>query len=262
MLIEPNAGACFLGHLAVAPVKTGEPPELARLRARFEPRTSLVEGVGVLEITGVLAYKPDLLALAFEGVEDSAAVLSAFQALHDNPRVGAVVLNINSPGGFSVGGAEIADAVYRASKPVVAWSGGMMCSLAYWIGSQADAVVASRSALIGSIGAYVSMVDYTRLYETVGLRVRVFKNAEAAFKPTGIPGTSLTEAQEGRLSEQAQRTFEQFRGDVRRARRSVHEDAMRGQVFDGHEAKQNRLVDALGDLGYAISLARMKALRP
>jgi len=55
-------------------------------------------------------------------------------------------MDINSPGGFSVGGAEIADAIFKSAKPTVAWVGGMMCSLAYWIGSQAKAVISARSA--------------------------------------------------------------------------------------------------------------------
>jgi hypothetical protein len=87
-------------------------------------------------------------------------------------RVGldAWVLNVNSPGGFSVGGAEIADAVFEFSKPTVVWVGGMMCSLAYWIGSQAGAVVATRSA---------------------GIEVKVFRNKEGTSRLRECPERPL-----------------------------------------------------------------------
>ena len=49
------------------------------------------------------------------------------------------------------------------------WVGGMMCSLAYWIGSQSKAVISARSAMVGSIGAYVSVVDYHRMLANAGI---------------------------------------------------------------------------------------------
>ena len=61
------------------------------------------------------------------------------------------------------------------------------------------------------------------------------------------------------FSRQAQRSFDVFRADVLRAREGVPDDAMQGQVFDGHQARRVGLVDALGDLGYAKAVARRLA---
>ncbi|MCZ7635744.1 MAG: S49 family peptidase [Verrucomicrobia bacterium] len=222
----------------------------------FAPRTDIRDGIGVLEITGALAYRPDLGDIIFDGVEDSAAVAEAFSSLEANPKVAGIVLNVNSPGGFSVGGAEIADAVFGASKPVVAWTGGMMCSLAYWIGSQADAVVAARSAMIGSIGAYVSLVDFHRMLISAGIEVKVFRNAEGTFKAAGIPGTEIPREHAEEFQRSAQRAFETFRADVLRARPGIGAESMRGQVFDGQQAKQAGLIDAIGGLDYALAVAK------
>ena len=106
----------------------------ARSGKRSRPKATVENGIGILEITGILAYRPDIGSLFFDGFEDSAEVLGAFRRLESNPEVDAILLNINSPGGFSVGGPEIADAIRGSSKPTVTWSGGMCCSLAYWIG--------------------------------------------------------------------------------------------------------------------------------
>jgi signal peptide peptidase SppA len=207
----------------------------------------------------VLAYRPDIGELFFDGFEDSAEIASTFQSLEKNPETKAIVLNVNSPGGFSVGGAEIADAVHGSSKPTVSWVGGMMCSLAYWIGSQANAVISTRSAMVGSIGAYVSVVDFHRMLENAGIEVKVFRNKEGTYKAAGMPGAPISDEHAAEFTRQAQRSFDVFRADVLKARNNVPASVMQGQVFDGAEAKRNGLVDALGDLSYAKAVARRLA---
>lgn len=261
-MLEARAGQALFGRFlqeAGRGPAAAEPETWRKARQNFAPRTSIDGGVGVLEINGVLAFKPDLGELIFDGFEDSAEVLSAFQRLEADPEARAIVLNVNSPGGFSVGGAEVADAVRGSSKPTVTWVGGMMCSLAYWIGSQAKAVVSARSAMVGSIGAYVSVVDYHRMLANTGIEVRVFRNKEGTFKAAGMPGSAITDEHAAEFTRQAQRSFDVFRSDVLRTRPNVPEDAMQGQVFDGAQAKRSGLVDALGDLGYAKAIARKLA---
>lgn len=253
-LLDVRAAQALLGA-ALEPA-AAEPESWRRTRANFAPRTSVEGGIGVLEINGVLAYRPDLGDLIFDGFEDSSEVLSAFRRLEADPEAKAIVLDVNSPGGFSVGGAEIADAVFKSSKPTVTWSGGMICSLAYWIGSQSKAVVASRSSLVGSIGAYVSVVDFHRMLANAGIEVKVFTNKEGAFKAAGMPGAPVSDDHAAEFTRQAQRAFEVFRTDVLRAREGVPDGAMQGQVFDGSQAKRQGLVDALGDLTYAKAIAR------
>jgi len=256
-LIEVRAAQALLRG-SLQPV-TGEPESRRKARQALAPRASVEGGVGVLEISGVLAYRPDLGEMFFDGFEDSAEVLSAFRRLEADPEAKAIVLDINSPGGFSVGGAEIADAIFKSAKPTVAWVGGMMCSLAYWIGSQASAVMSTRSAMVGSTGAYVSVVDFHRMLANAGIEVKVFTNKEGTFKAAGMPGAPVTDDHAAEFTRQAQRTFDVFRADVLRAREGVPADAMQGQVFDGREAKRAGLVDALGDLGYARTVARRLA---
>ena len=256
-MLEARAGQALFGRI-LQPA-AAEPETWRKTRANFAPRMSVENGVGVLEINGVLAYRPDIGELIFDGFEDSSEVLAAFERLEADPDAKAIVLNVNSPGGFAVGGAEIADAVRGSSKPTVTWVGGMMCSLAYWIGSQSKAVISARSAMVGSIGAYVSVVDYHRMLANAGIEVRVFTNKEGAFKAAGMPGAEITGDHAAEFTRQAQRSFDVFRADVLRARPNVPEDAMQGQVFDGQQAKKNGLVDALGGLGYAKAVARKLA---
>jgi len=259
-MIEARAGQALFGRL-IQP-QAAEPESWRKARAALAPRATVEGGVGVLEISGVLAYRPDLGDMFFDGFEDSAEVRAAFRRLEADPEAKAIVLNINSPGGFSVGGAELADAVFKSTKPTVAWAGGMMCSLAYWIGSQASAVVSTRSAMVGSIGAYVSVVDFHRMLANAGIEVKVFTNKEGTFKAAGMPGAPVTDDHAAEFTRQAQRSFDVFRSDVLRTRQSVPDEAMQGQVFDGQQAKRAGLVNALGDLDYARAVARRLGRNP
>lgn len=261
-LIEPRA---FDGMLADysrrlefshSDLTAGEPDGWVKLRERFKPRTSVNNGVGILEITGPLAYKPDVFEMVFFGLEDSAAVLSSFRELQANPDVSSILLNINSPGGFITGGPEVADAVASSKKPVVSWTGGMAASLAYWIGSQAGTFIATRSAVVGSIGAYIAVADFQKLFESSGVKMHVFTNKEGKYKAAGLTGAAISEDHAENWKAGAQRAFDQFRGDILRARPDVPAEAMQGQVFDGLQARKMKLVDAVGGLGYALSVAR------
>ena len=256
MIEARAASSIFDGVLRPA---LAEPDSWRKARQSFAPKTAIENGVGVLEISGVLAYRPDLGDMFFDGFEDSSEVLKSFKTLESDPATKAIVLDINSPGGFSVGGAEVADAILKSSKPTVAWAGGMMCSLAYWIGAQAKAVISTRSAMVGSIGAYVSVVDYHRMLANAGIEVKVFRNKEGTFKAAGMPGASISQEHADEFTRQAQRSFDVFKADVLRARSSIPNEAMQGQVFDGVQAKQNGLVDAIGSLEYAKSVARRLA---
>jgi protease-4 len=74
-----------------------------------------------------------------------------------DPKVKAIVLRVNSPGG-SVSASEVIReelaAAKAAGKPVVVSMGGMAASGGYWISTPANYIVANPSTLTGSIGLW------------------------------------------------------------------------------------------------------------
>ena len=256
-LISDGSLAAILTCLA-HPV-AAEFPELAKLREQCKPQIQMThDGIAILPVEGVLAHKPDPVEMAFFGMEDSGVIQRAIESLAADSSVQGILLDIDSPGGFLTGGPEVADAVKaaRKEKPVCSWTGGMMASLAYWIGSAADTVIASPSAIVGSIGVYTTHLDVSGLYQALGAKVEVIKNKEAAFKAIGIPGTSLTDEQRNHLQERIQAAFGEFRSAVKASRKKVSDDSMRGQTFTGREAGAANLVDGVGSRAYALSLLR------
>lgn len=173
-------------------------------------------------------------------MEETAAAL--MQAT-ENPAVRTILLDIDSPGGTVNGTPELAQVVRTVAKNkhVYAFTAGQCCSAAYWVASQADVIYAAPSATVGSIGVILPVVDSSALYDRCGLKMEVFSAGK--YKSAGMDGTSLTEEQRDRLTQQINATWESFKQAVTR-RRAIDEADMEGQSFYGTEAREKKLVDA------------------
>jgi ClpP class serine protease len=122
-------------------VLAAESSMMKAMRADFGPKMEFTpDGIAVIPISGVLVSSPSFFEMVFLGASDSGQLTDLVNKATLDRAIKAVVLDINSPGGMVTGGVDIADAVLLATrtKPVVSRTGGMMASLAYMIGSQAD----------------------------------------------------------------------------------------------------------------------------
>lgn len=237
--------------------KLAEHPNYVRMRDTLKPQPQMLDGgIAVLPIDGVLGRKPDVIEMLYYGMEDSVAIQDMIEAADANPDVNGILLNIDSPGGFNMGGPEIANAIASASKPTVTWTGGLMASLGYMIGSQAAEVIASSSAIVGSIGVWTSHVDYSRLLANAGIQVEIFRNAEGKYKAPGLMGEALNSDQRANIQGDVQAAFDNFRSIVTTARPEVKDASMQGQCFSGQSAVDAGIVDRIGSYGYAISVLR------
>ena len=207
-------------------------------------------GLAVIPVSGAMMKR----GLSFFGMRISTSTRDVQQALAAavaDERVDQIMLLIDSPGGSVDGTVELADAVYaaRQSKPIIAQVDGMAASAAYWVASQANTIVASRSALVGSIGVFTILYDDSRAFENAGIEAIPITTGE--FKVIGAPGVEITEAQ----AADYQRTVDQYFGDfldaIRRGRPQMSDDeilnAADGRVFKADsEALGMKLIDAVG----------------
>jgi ClpP class serine protease len=84
--------------------------------------------------------------------------------------IGAIVIQIDSPGGNVAGTPEVARKIYEArgkGKAIIAQADSLMASAAYYIGAAADEIVATPSSEVGSIGVYAVHEDASG-YERAG----------------------------------------------------------------------------------------------
>jgi protease-4 len=171
-----------------------------------------------------------------------------------DPAIETVVLNINSPGGSVSGVPESAArvAALTAIKEVHAFVDVMACSAAYYIAAQADHIAAAPSAILGSVGVYLTILDATRAAEMEGLKVELITAGK--YKAMGSPFKPLSGEERAMLQDQVTRLHADFRAAVKSGRRAptergghqtVSDASLEGQWFDGGQALAARLVDEL-----------------
>jgi protease IV len=172
-----------------------------------------------------------------------------------NPRVGAVILRINSPGGTVAASQEISAAIEAHPDPVVVSIGDNAVSGGYYIASAADAIVAQPGSQTGSIGVILTVLDYSELLDELGVRFDTVTSGE--HKDMFLPGR-LDAARRRMLQVQSDQYYEQFVAAVARGRdldaRDVRALAT-GETFTGEQAHALGLVDALGGIPEALEIA-------
>ena len=239
---------------AAAQTYLGNPFELPKLGQHS--LLSVENGVGVVAISGPMIRKPDLFSQILFNATDTEEITAAVREAASRPDIEAVFLDIDSPGGTVTGTPELAQAVADAGKqkPVYAFSSGLMCSAAYWVGSQAQAVYVTPSARVGSIGVIQPMIDDSEAVKNAGLKVEVF--AAGKFKGMGMPGTSLTDAQRECIQSNIAETASDFHAAVLARGRKIPVEAMEGQDFSGKQAQRMNLAGVVRDRSEAISRLR------
>ena len=203
--------------------------------------------VAIIPILGAISNRAQSMGM---GTDQIGAALDAAVA---DPRIDAIVLDVDSPGGTIPGVPELAEKVFqaRAVKPVVAVANGLMASAAYWIGSAADEVVVTASGEgVGSIGVYLLHEDWTKAMEDEG--VKVTEISAGKFKTEGAPWKELDAEGETYLRGRVETAYDWFVADVARFR-SVSEDDVRngygeGRVLGGKDAKRAGLADRVDTL--------------
>lgn len=113
-------------------------------------------------ITGLFAGQlaapqPVIGVVRFEGAIDFAAadqIISLLEQARQDPTVGAVVLEILSPGGLATSSESIFYSMLRlrAEKPLVVVIDGLAASGGYYMAAAANRIYAPASAYVGNIG--------------------------------------------------------------------------------------------------------------
>ncbi len=183
-------------------------------------------------------------------------------SVRDDDRVKSVVLRVNSPGGSALASDVVwrAMELLRAEKPVVVSMGSYAASGGYYIACPADAILADRMTLTGSIGVYGMYLNTAdALKNKLGITLDAVKtNVSAGMGATG----ALTPAQRASILRGVDRVYATFTEHVAEGRNLPLEhvlDIAQGRVWTGADATGIGLVDANGGLREAIAVAADKA---
>jgi protease-4 len=205
-----------------------------------------VGNVAVIPIKGIIMTESDSSLLSL-GAVSSSDIVDMIEKADKNPRIRAIVLEINSPGGSAVASDEVGQAVKRVNKTTVAWIREVGASGGYWIASACDTVVANRMSITGSIGVISSYLDFSGLITDYNITYQ--RLVSGKYKDMGSPWKELTAEERDILQEQLDQVHEFFVLEVSQNRGLSMQEARElstGSIYIGHQAMQNGLVDRLG----------------
>lgn len=243
------------------------PVECAAARAK---RTPTAEGVAVIPIHGMVTHRglSGIEEMFFGAGTSTVALGHAVDSAVADASIGAIVLDIDSPGGTVTGVMEAADKIFQArgSKPVVALANGLAASAAYWLGSQASEFYAIPSGQVGSIGVRAMHIDQSVANEAMGVKVTSITSSK--FKDEGSPHAPLSDEARDEIQRRVDAVHGEFVAAVARGRGvtagTVNRDFGQGRVVSANDAKNSAMIDGVATAEAVISkiMARREKGRP
>jgi protease-4 len=210
------------------------------------------------DITDGKSRAVPLLGTSLAGGE---TLIEAVTAARNDPRVGAIVLRIDSPGGSALASELIAREVFatRGVKPVVCSMSNLAASGGYFVAAGCDVIFAEPMTITGSIGIFSGKFDVGGLARKLGVTTDTFKRGkrsdlESMFRP-------YTDDERAVLEGNLRYMYGRFVGAVAEGRGMKQDevDAVgRGHVWTGEQAMPIKLIDRFGGLGDALDEARRR----
>ncbi len=198
-------------------------------------------------------------------IKSSDGYISILDRLEKDPRVKAIILRVDSPGGVVGACQEIYEKVNEVKKlkPVVVSMGSVAASGGLYISVPATKIVANPGTITGSIGVILQSYNLKELAQKIGIKVITVKSGK--FKDLLNPFREPNQDEIKIVQNLINDTYEQFVEAVAKSRKLPVEKVKSfadGRIFTGREAKKLGLVDYLGNIDKAVEVARKLSNSP
>ena len=190
----------------------------------------------------------------------STSMIATLKKAADDPKVAAIVLRIDSPGGSATASDLIWRETVRIKKPIIASMGDVAGSGGYYIAMGAKKIYAAPCTLTGSIGVIGGKLVTRGLYDKLGMNTEVI--ARGANSGAMSSNQAFTPAERKAWIDVLQETYHQFVSKAAEGRNMTYDKLQalaQGRVYTGITAKKLGLVDELGTLQDAIAAAKTSA---
>ncbi len=203
----------------------------------------------IIPIQGILTPRASMFS-DVSGLTSSETILQDFTAAMEDNSIKNILLQVDSGGGAVTGISDVADAIFaaRGSKPIFTHIVGEMASAALWIGTSADKVFASKTALVGSIGT-VATIDTT--VEEGSIEIVSTLSPNKRQDPTSKEGRNAILAILDNISTIFIDTVARNRGTTAQ---NVQENFGQGGMFIAAEALDLGLIDGIASFDEVLNM--------
>ncbi len=183
----------------------------------------------------------------------------------DDPKVCAVIIRINSPGGTVTASdmmyREVVTFKERSSKPVVILMGEVAASGGYYLACAGDEIIAYPTTVTGSIGVIIQTFNVSEGMRKIGIKADAITSGPN--KAAGSPFSPMSPEHRALMQGIVDEFYGNFVAIVTENRPAVSSDDLHwitdGRVITGSRAVEVGIVDRLGDLRTALDVSKQRA---
>lgn len=185
------------------------------------------------------------------------AVIEALKDIREEKNIKAVVLRINSPGGSALA----SDLIWREIeltkkvKPVVVSMGDLAASGGYYIACNADRIFAEPTTITGSIGVFGAIPNASGLAGKMGINAEQVSTNKGANYSIFEPMTNDFHDNIKISIDEIYQSFISHVAEGRKMTTAAVDSIGQGRVWTGIQAKENGLVDEIGNMNQAVAYA-------
>ncbi len=217
-------------------------------------------------IAATIGYKPHIARIAIsEIIREDRDREDLLKDISKSKNVKGVILRINSPGGTTVGGESLHNALLKLAKekPVVAVFSTVATSAAYMAGIASDYIIARGSSITGSVGVIIQWAEVTEMLNKLGIKMEEIRSGPlkavpSPFRPLDEQGREVTKE----MVTEAKTWFL----DMVASRRSLDPQSVPGladgRIYSGRQALKHKLIDQLGGEEEAVAWLEEKRQIP
>lgn len=216
--------------------------------------------IGLIDVDGLLLNQ-NMTGLYSVGENPVASFREKLEAVALDPRVTAIVVRINSPGGGVTACDILAEELRRfrseTKKPVVCCLMDLATSGAYYVALGADTIIAHPTTITGGVGSIFNHYNLVDAMAQLNLVADPIKSGPMV--DLGSVTAAMDDASRGLLQEMADSFRDRFRGRLREHRRGMTEADFTaigdGRVVSAQKALNLKMVDQIGYVHDAIAEA-------
>ncbi len=211
-----------------------------------------LDKIALIDVSGTIVNAPRNRLLG-EGEHPVSLLLEQLDRARRDPRVKAVLLRINSPGGTVVASELMHDEIMRfreSGKPIVAVMMDVAASGGYYIACACDEIVAQPSTVTGSIGVIMLTFDLSGTMQLIGVQSDAVTSG--ALKDAGSPFRAMRPEERRIFQAIVNEMHERFVDVVVEGRPALTEADVKtladGRVYTARQALEAGLIDRISNL--------------
>lgn len=214
------------------------------------------DSIAVVPVMGAM-MRDDYCDMALNFVAGTRSLERTISSLDKNQNINAIVLHVVTPGGQAMGNESLSNVIKDSKTPVLVYF-EMMASAGVYSFQGADEIYgAENDSLWGSIGTYITLVDNSKMLESLGYNIKEIYATDSTEK--NIEYREALNGNEEPMVEWLDKSNKDFINHVKKVRPSIQDDGkvFKGKIYTAKEAKKIGAIDGIGSADFVLNRARI-----